>query len=378
LRVDLPDAAHATAFACILPGLGCTARHVVGDAQEIQVKPQGGPPRRVPVLGAHPEDDVALLDLRELRLPPLPVTMLDPPVEGVTVCRAGHPPSHPDRPFARCDPVGGVLLEASERKDGTVLARLVHLGIGLKGDSGSPLYDPATGLVVGMHVAESNGTARASLPATLHDTRVALARKHPWLNGCSRQGSTEAGTRALILACVSLDAGERANHYRQLGATLLRLGRRSEALSAFDEAIDAEPYGATNWLWRALVFPQSAHARDDAAFAFRLEHMLRQDRPLKQVLPLPMHAPALALRDEVAPPAARLASLVAPGACASCPEFCAAARKARDVRLWAVEGANHPAAQGWLQERLAAEKKSKVPLLAIDGRTASGCGKLMP
>lgn len=376
LRVDLGDGGTGTAFACLVPGLACTAKHVVGDATKVRVA-AAGRTADAPVLAVHPEDDVALLDVRGLGLSPLAVTLLDAPPEGVTVCRLGYPPSHRDRPFVRCDPLGGFLLESSAREDGTVVPRIVHLGIGLKGDSGAPLYDPRTGLVVGMHVSEANGSGRAATPAAIHDTLRGIQAKTPWLSGCARGGPSEVAQRSLLLGCSDLASRERTHHFRRLGASMLLLGRHGEALAAFEEALEIDDRDARTWLWRALVFPGSAHARDDAAFAFRLDPGLREDAALAREVNGPLLAAARALRDELAPPGARLATLVGEGACSACESFCAAARKDPGVRLWAVEGANHPVAEGLLKERTGA-KDGRLPLVAVDNQAAVGCGKLLP
>jgi hypothetical protein len=360
-----------------VPGVACTAKHVVGAAFSAEVTDARGRTIEAPVIAMHPQDDVALLDIRALSLPPLPLTHLDNPPEGTVVCRLGHPPSHPTRPFARCDPLAGVLHESTGRTDGTVLPRLVHLGIGLKGDSGAPLYDPRTGLVVGMHVSEANGSGRAATPAAIHDTLRGIQAKTPWLSGCARGGPSEVAQRSLLLGCTDLASRERTHHFRRLGASMLVLGRHGEALAAFEEALEIDNRDARTWLWRALVFPSSAHARDDAAFAFRLNPGLREDGALAREVNGPQLAVARALRDELAPPGARLATLVGEGACDACESFCAAARKDPRVRLWAVEGANHPVAEGLLKERTGA-KDGRLPFVAVDNRAAVGCGKLLP
>jgi tetratricopeptide (TPR) repeat protein len=168
-----------------------------------------------------------------------------------------------------------------------------------------------------------------------------------------------------------------AEQFRFLGTALLDLGRRAEALAAFDEALEAEPLEAVNWLWRALTFPQSAQARDDAAFAMRLRPALRHDASLDQSFPAGYRPLLRGLRDEVAPQGARLATLVGEGACASCPEFCQAARRKAEVRLWAVEGANHPIAESFFRSRIGA-REGAGPFLAIDEHYALGCGKIFP
>jgi hypothetical protein len=378
LRVDLGAEGSGTAFACVVPGLACTAKHLVGGAQKVRVIAANGRALEAPVVGAHPADDVALLDIRPLALPPLALTLLDLPPVGLTVCRLGHPPSHPKVPFVRCDPVAGAMLEAPESENGTVVVRLIHLGLGLKGDSGAPLYDVQTGLVVGMHVSEANGSGRATSPTAIHDAIHMLEVSLDWVQQCTQTGGpTEIARRTLLLSCPEMSPLKRAEQFRFLGAAHLDLGRRAEALAAFDEALEAEPLEALNWLWRALLFPQSAHAREDVAFALRLQPSLRDDAALDLSFPAGYRPILRALRDEVAPRGARLATLVGEGACASCPEFCQAARRKAEVRLWAIEGANHPVAESFLRARSGAREGSG-PFLAIDGHHAVGCGKLFP
>jgi hypothetical protein len=378
LRVDLGAQGSGTAFACVVPGLACTAKHLVGNAEKVRVVSAKGRALEVPVVGVHPTDDVALLDIRPLALPPLALTLFDLPPVGLTVCRIGHPPSHPKTPFVRCDPVGGSMLEAPLSDNGTVVLRLVHLGLGLKGDSGAPLYDPQTGLVVGMHVSEANGSGRATSPTAIHDAIHMAEATLEWVQQCTQTGGpTEIARRTLLLSCPALSPLQRAEQFRFLGTALLDLGRRAEALAAFDEALEAEPLEAVNWLWRALTFPQSAQARDDAAFAMRLRPALRHDASLDQSFPAGYRPLLRGLRDEVAPQGARLATLVGEGACASCPEFCQAARRKAEVRLWAVEGANHPIAESFFRSRIGA-REGAGPFLAIDEHYALGCGKIFP
>lgn len=379
LRVRMfSEGGFGTAFACAVPGVACTAKHVVGAALSAEVTDARGRTIEAPVIAMHPQDDVALLDIRALSLPPLPLTHLDNPPEGTVVCRLGHPPSHPTRPFARCDPLAGVLHESTGRTDGTVLPRLVHLGIGLKGDSGAPLFDTSTRLVVGIHVSEANGSARAALPSSAHDLLVGTRKLHPWTRACAQDGPTDLWKRTLLLSCADLVDDARASHFRHLGAAMLALGRRAEAISAFDEAIELDPNGALGWLWRALVFPSSAHARDDAAFAVRLEPSLREDRTLREMLPKAWFEAARTLRDIVAPRGARLVTLIADGACDACPAFCAAAERATATKLWAVEGANHPDAQAFFLELANASDAGAGPVVAIDGKAALGCDALRP
>lgn len=377
VRVIMADGGDATGFACAVPGLGCTARHVVNDQATVKVRAPDGRTVDATVLGVHPSDDLALLDLRALNLPPLPMTHLDSPPDGVMVCRLGHPPSHPVEPFLRCDPLGGIMLETSARNDGTVTPRLVHLGIGFKGDSGAPLFDPATGLVVGIHVSEVNGSGRAAVGSAVHDLLVSLRELNPWMKRCAREGSNDLAKRTLLLSCAELVEDARASHFRHMGGAMLAMGRRSEALGAFDEAIELDPEGAMGWLWRALVYPQSAHARDDAAFAFRLDSTLRDNATLGQYLPPAFVASAKALRDEVAPRGVRLATLIADGGCAGCPQFCEAARRAK-LPLWAVEGANHVAAQHHYAQLTPTPDAGAGPIVALDDKAAVGCGSLTP
>lgn len=379
LRVRMAgEGGYGTAFACAVPGIACTAKHVVGAETAVQVTAQNGRTVEAPVVAMHPEDDIALLDVRALGLPPLPLSHVDAPNEGTVVCRLGHPPSHPTRPFSRCDPTAGVLHEASTRNDGTVTPRLVHLGIGLKGDSGAPLFDPQTGLVVGIHVSEANGSGRAALPTAVHDLLIGTRPSRPWVKGCAQDGPTDFWKRSLLLSCAEVVEDARASHYRHLGAAYLTLGRRGEALSAFDEALELEPYNALGWLWRALVYPTSAHALDDAAFAFRMEPDLRRDDKLAELLPTAWQAAARALRDAVAPKGARLVTLIGDGACDACPTFCLAARSAKNTRLWAVEGANHPAAASYFQTLTATPDGGSGPIVVVGDKAAFGCEALKP
>lgn len=369
---------EGTAFACVAPGLACTAGHVVGSHARVTVQVRGQRGIEVPVLKKHPLDDVALLDIRGLPgpPPPLPVSSLDVPPEGLLVCRIGYPPRQ-SKPLVRCDPIGRVILESAPRVDGAVLPRIVHLGVGLKGDSGGPLYDPQTGLVVGMHIAESNGAGRAATAAAILDLVQDLERKHPWVRACVTGPGASLGTLAHRLRCPDLGPRARAEILRRVGERLLALGRRGEALSAFDEALGVHPEDGLSWLWRALVFPISSHARDDAAFAFRLSPSLRQESELSRHFAGPLRQMAQSLRDAVAPVGVRLATIVGPGGCDACPTFCEAARRAPRLRLWAVDDANHPAAEAWLRRRIAKAPAGAV-LLAVDGRASAGCGTLHP
>ena len=379
LRVNMAgEGGYGTAFACAVPGIACTAKHVVGSSLAVQVTSANGRSVEAPVVAVHPEDDIALLDIRALGLAPLPLSHVDTPIEGTLVCRLGHPPSHPTRPFARCDPSAGVLHEASARNDGTVAPRLVHLGIGLKGDSGAPLFDPATGLVVGIHVSEANGSGRASLPTAVHDLLIGTRPARPWIKGCAQDGPNEFWKRSLLLSCADVVDDARASHFCHLGAAYLALNRRGEALSAFEEALALDPYNALGWLWRALVYPKSAHAQDDAALAFRMEPDLRVDDKVTLLLPSAWHATARALREQVAPTGTRLVTLIGDGACDACPAFCAAARSTPNVKLWAVEGMNHPAAAAFFQSMTPTPDGGTGPIVGVGDRAAYGCDALKP
>jgi hypothetical protein len=362
-----------TTFACIAPGLGCTAAHVVGDAREVTVE-SGGKSFVVPVVAKHPLDDIALLDLRAVRPapPPLAVSPFDTPREGVMVCRLGRPPERPTL-FVRCDPLGGILFETT-KSPGVVLARLIHLGVGFKGDSGAPLVDLATGLVLGIHVSEANGSARAATSSAILD--VVGDKAQALGGGCAREAPVELARLVLGLRCEESEAA-RAERYRRIGVGLLDAGRRGEALSAFEEVLTRVPTRGDGWLWRAVVFPGSAHARDDAALALRLDARLREDAGLAAAFAGPHLDAARALRDEVAPPGARLATLVGPGACGACPAFCAAAGARADIRLWAVDSANHPAAEKIVRAWPGGAAASSGVVVAVDGR-AGACGKLSP
>lgn len=373
---------EGTAFGCFAAGVACTAKHVTAGQDKVKVQTVDGRSATVSVLNEHPVDDVAILDIRTLgdAVRPLAVSPLDAPPEGVVVCRVGPPPRPTLPPFVRCDPSAGILSEYTKGKDGHTIGRLVHLGLGFKGDSGAPIVDPATRLVVGVHVAEENSVGRGATSSALTDTFEAVRKRHEWLRRCHPTGDPSARGIAYDLGCGATDDERRARLFRGLGRHMLVIGRRAEAHAAFTESIAHAPTDARGWLWRAITFADSHAALEDAAFAFRLEPALRRTevllarttgRGLAGGFEL-----ARALRNRVAPPQATLATLVAPRGCASCPDFCAYVQKRPNTFLFAVEGANHPAAQKWLRSLLATggvEAAGAETLSALDTRARSGC-----
>lgn len=375
-----------TAFACFAPGVACTAKHVVGDATTVTVTTSAGKSGTARVLNTHPLDDVAILDIRELGEPlprPLPVSPLDPPPEGVVVCRFGPPMQGVPAPFLRCDPTAGILQEYAKRNDGTTLPRLIHLGLGFKGDSGSPLFDPVTGMVVGIHVAEENGGGRGATTSSIADAFEPLRKSEPWAAKCFEPAQRGIAGRSLRLGCASLTEAEKRHLFIGLGARLAAHGRRGEAYAAFSEALALAPGDGAMWLWRSLAFPSSHGAREDAAYAFRLSPALRATAALEAALAQGQARPslvrqALRLRDEVAPVGAKLATIISSAGCGSCPAFCERVRKADKVRLFEAQGANHPTGEAWLRGRAGRAAAGHTTLLAIDERVSAGCGDLAP
>lgn len=386
LFVDLLGGS-GTAWGCFAPGVACTAKHVVGEAKEVDVVSVDGRRARARVLNVHPVDDIALLDVRALSPPPPPLSVspVDGPSGTTVVCRAGPRPSPNAQPFLRCDPTAGTLLEYTRKKDGNTLARLLHLGVGIKGDSGGPLFDPRTGLVVGMHVAEENGVGRGATAMAMADTFEPVSTRERWVRACPMPTNlgTVAGL-ALALGCAASTDAARATHFAELGKRFLALGRRIEAYSAFTETLTTTSRDAKAWLLRALVFPEHDAGRDDAALAFRLEPKLRDDtelRSLTRSLPAWSLRWAKRLRDRTARKGYRLATLIAPRGCASCPDFCAAVRARPDLQLLEAEGANHPTAETWLRSRIDGKTPTEGTkdesdggiYTAIDDRAARGC-----
>ena len=372
-----------TAWGCFAPGVACTAKHVVGESKEVYVVTVDGRRARAVVLNVHPKDDVAVLDVRALTPPPppLPVSPVDGPTDGTVVCRAGPRPTPEAAPFLRCDPTAGTLLEwvasgpsgqDGPKRDGTTVARLLHLGVGIKGDSGGPIVDVITGLVLGIHVAEENGVGRGATAMAISDTFEPVREREAWVRACGLPAGPESiASRVLSLGCSATKDAARAIHYRELGKLFLALGRRTEAFSAFTEALTLDPRDAHAWLLRGLVFADHDAGHDDAAFAFRLSPALREDAALATVAG--GIAPwagrwATRLRDRSAPIGHRLATLIAPRGCASCPAFCAAVRATPKMHLFAAEGANHPTAETWLRAR--AEGRA----LSADSRDTSDGG----
>lgn len=174
-RVELAAGTHVGTGFLIADGLIATNRHVLGvltlgsevlvpGAARIVFKQEAGatnPPEHiVPLEGVaaiHPKLDMVLLSLKKLGRPILPVDAAAAAL-GDRVVTIGYPAKDPaNNPLflsgvfqnkfgSKCAALGEVL-------DGTESPNLFHDASTTQGNSGSPIFSLATGVVVGIHRA---------------------------------------------------------------------------------------------------------------------------------------------------------------------------------------------------------------------------------
>jgi len=164
---------QCTGFAAGIAGLGVTAAHCIPRKGKPRVR-VGGETRPARVLYVDDKNDIAVLGLPAALLSLPPLQLADPSHERGPVCRTGFP-------RGRLETVCGATIGRATLSDGA--PRLLHLGGGGGGDSGSPLYDPATGELLGVHAHESDGVADAvASRAVIACTPARPGIASPWAN----------------------------------------------------------------------------------------------------------------------------------------------------------------------------------------------------
>jgi tetratricopeptide (TPR) repeat protein len=128
------------------------------------------------------------------------------------------------------------------------------------------------------------GAALASITLDVSQARIvvdALLRRFPnpssaWgeIGGAlERGGQWELAAQALALA---IEAQPTAKLFIRLGSALQSLGRRGEAVAAYQKALQIDPASAEAWFKLGLAFQDSRHP-DGAAQAYRRALTLRPD-----------------------------------------------------------------------------------------------------
>lgn len=187
----LVEVEHCTGFVVGQAGLVMTAAHCL-PARGKPVLRVGGTRRHGRVLYADFKEDVAVLAAPEA-LYALPPLVLRAPGKGEprAACRTGYP-------RGRLETVCGAVVGRARLEDGAI--RLLHLGGGGGGDSGSPLFDPETGEVLGVHAHEFEGVADAADAATaaaaLDEALEAARSGRPVLEGESGRLAAARGEPA--------------------------------------------------------------------------------------------------------------------------------------------------------------------------------------
>jgi hypothetical protein len=156
----LVEVGGCTGFVVGTPGLAMTAAHCIeGPRIPIRV---GALRRKASVLYADRSTDVAVVALPAELMALEPLTFAPDHLVPTRACRTGFP-------RGRLETICGAVVGPGTLATGQ--RRVLHLGAGGGGDSGSPLYDPRSGRVIGVHGHEIEGIADA---ADVKSARAAL------------------------------------------------------------------------------------------------------------------------------------------------------------------------------------------------------------